>query len=75
MKQVLGSLKSFATNKGGKVSLLTALSINRFAACKIFDGSVNTAIFDDFMINSLLPVLRYNKIVIMDNAGIHKSYA
>ena len=39
----------------------------------IFDGNVNTAIFNSWVEQDLIPKLPVNSVVVTDNASFHKS--
>src|SRR5436305_11859717 len=58
-------------------SVLSALTIDGYIACNVYEGGVNQRTFDAFIRNDLLPKCNAfpgpRSVIIMDNATIHKS--
>jgi len=65
--------------KSENYSVLPALTMDRFIACNIYQGSVNAELFEDFVEHDLLPLCNpwsgSRSIIIMDNATIHRVYS
>jgi len=53
--------------------LLAQTGLKRFAPF-LFDGTCNTAVFNTWVKHCLVPELKPNQTVVMDNAAIHKSH-
>jgi DDE superfamily endonuclease len=62
-------------SRGENFSLLPAMTIDGYIACKVYSGSVNSDTFKAFIVEDVLPLCgRYPdkySILIMDNARIH----
>ena len=52
--------------------LLAQCGLTRFSPL-LFSGTCTTALFNRWLEQSLIPLLRPGQTVVMDNAGIHKS--
>jgi hypothetical protein len=50
-----------------------ALTGDRLLTAALFDGAVNTDVFEAWLPQGLLPVLPNGAVVVMDNASFHKS--
>ena len=64
--------------RGENFSVLPAMTIDGYIACKIYSGSINGTTFKAFIIDELLPHCNPwpgpNSVIIMDNAKIHNVY-
>jgi transposase len=60
-------------NRRPRTSLIAALIGKKLAAPMLFDGTTNTAIFNQWLEEMLCPLLTANDVVVMDNAAFHKS--
>jgi len=60
-------------NRRPRTSLIAALIEKKLAAPMLFDGTTNTAIFNQWLEEMLCPLLTENDVVVMDNAAFHKS--
>jgi transposase len=56
-----------------RLSILASLNCKNIIAPFVFDGYCNTELFVKYIENILVPELKPNQIVIMDNATFHKS--
>ena len=56
-----------------RTSLLMAQNGKKWLAPMLFGGTCNTKIFNAWLEKFLIPELRPNQTIIMDNASIHKS--
>lgn len=56
-----------------RTSLIAALIEKKLAAPMLFDGTCNTAIFNQWLEEMLCPLLGEMDVVVMDNAAFHKS--
>lgn len=63
------------SRKGKRITVISALSRenNKLLAPMYFDGNTNTEVFNLWLKECLLPKLKPNQVVIMDNAAFHKS--
>lgn len=59
--------------KGQRVSMIAALNGRKLLAPLTFEGYCNTAVFEAWLEQSLVPVLTEGQTVILDNATFHKS--
>jgi len=59
--------------RGSRISLLAALSQKQLLAPLRFEGHCDSCVFNQWMQECLIPVLRRGQTVIMDNASFHKS--
>jgi transposase len=57
------------------LTFLGALRLDRLTAPCVFDGPINDQCFRAYVEQLLMPALRPNDIVVMDNLGSHKSAA
>ena len=55
------------------VTLTAAVWLGGVGACLAFDGATNTACFETYVGECLLPTLREGDIVILDNLSCHKT--
>jgi transposase len=62
---------SVPRNRGGNLTLLAALSSNRFQAEWLIEGSVDGDVFVTWLGHVLLPTLIPGQIVVMDNLRAH----
>lgn len=60
-------------NRRPRTSLIGALMRGKLTAPMLFEGTTNTALFNDWIAQSLLPELSPGMTVILDNAAFHKS--
>jgi transposase len=58
---------------GTHVTLTGALSLRGIEAIMTLEGASNTAVFEAYISQMLVPILKSNHIVIMDNVSFHKS--
>lgn len=63
------------TAKGQRVNTIGALSQQGITAALIFEGTLTTAVFLQFLLECFMPVLTKDNVVIMDNATPHKAKA
>jgi len=66
---------SQARNYGTNVSVLASLRLDGFTTGMAIEGSVNTAIFETYVTQLLVPTLRPGDIVLLDNLSCHKTTA
>jgi transposase len=59
-------------NRGKNTTRLSALSVEGMGACMLLEGATNTATFEVYLEQILLPSLVPGQIVIMDNLSAHK---
>lgn len=56
-------------------SILPAFTVNGYIACEVHQGSITAAIFNDFILNQVLPQCTHDggprSVLVMDNAKIH----
>jgi hypothetical protein len=61
--------------KRDNFSILPAMNVEGYMAINVYKGGVNSATFEDFIINEVLPKCHPypgpNSIIVMDNAAIH----
>jgi len=57
----------------GRINVIGALLGSVLLTVSLFQTTVNTAVFNAWMIQDLLPKLPKNSVVVMDNATFHKS--
>lgn len=60
-------------NYGKNMTLLAGLRLEGMSASMLIEGAVNTAVFETFVEQVLLPTLQAGDIVIVDNLSAHKS--
>lgn len=56
----------------GRTNVIGALLAGTLLTVCLFQSTINTAIFDQWMIQDLIPKLPAQSVVIMDNAAFHK---
>jgi transposase len=56
-----------------RTHVIGALTGDRLLAAALFDGSINTDVFEAWLQQALLPVLPNGAVVVMDNAPFHTS--
>jgi transposase len=54
-------------------TVVAALGQQGISASRVFEGAMNTVIFETYMESQLCPTLRPGEIVVMDNLSAHKS--
>jgi len=59
------------TSKGTRVSTVSALSCSGIKASMCFEGTLNRETFKTYLSQMLLPELKKDDVVVMDNASIH----
>jgi len=59
------------TSRGTRVSTIGALSCSGIKASMCFEGTLNRETFKTFLSQVLLPELKKDDVVIMDNASVH----
>lgn len=62
-------------NRRPRTSLIGALVKGKLAAPMLFSGTTNTAVFNQWLEEALLPAIGRGMTLIMDNAIFHKSQA
>jgi transposase len=62
-------------NYGTRTTLIAALSPTGMGAAMLLEGAVDTAAFEAYIEQCLVPELRPGQIVLMDNLSSHKSPA
>ena len=60
-------------NYGKNMTLLAGLRLEGISASMVIEGAVNTAVFEAFVEQVLLPTLQPGDMVILDNLSAHKS--
>ena len=70
-KRLLG--EKSGNRKGRRVTVISALKDKKLLAPMYFEGSTNTEVFNTWIEKYLMPELKLNQVVIMDNASFHKS--
>jgi transposase len=58
--------------KKGRTNVIGGLLGSKIIAPVLFDTSINTAIFCEWIIEGLLPDLPQKSVIVMDNASFHK---
>ena len=69
-KRVVRKIKGHRKNR---LSIVSALNNKKIKAPMVFDGYFNTEIMKIYVKKILLPILKPNQVVVMDNASFHKS--
>ena len=59
--------------KGKRITVISALKNSELLAPMYFEGNTNTEVFNTLLTDFLLPNLKKNQVVIMDNATFHRS--
>ena len=57
----------------GRTNVIGALLGGVLLTASLFETTVNTAVFNAWVIQDLIPKLPHNSVVVMDNATFHKS--
>lgn len=57
----------------GRTNVIGALLGERLLTAILFQGTINTLIFEAWLEQDLLPKLNHQTIIVMDNAAFHKS--
>ena len=57
----------------GRTNVIGALLGERLLTVTLFQGTINTATFEAWLEQDLLPKLNHQAIIVMDNAAFHKS--
>lgn len=65
--------ESVPRNYGESISVLGALSLSGVRAAMTVDGAVDTLCFDAFITHVLMPQLRPEDVVVLDNLNVHKA--
>lgn len=60
-------------NYGKNITLLAGLRLEGMCAPFIVEGGVNSAVFETYLAQILLPTLRAGDSLVLDNLGVHKS--
>ena len=60
-------------NYGKNMTLLAGLRLEGMSAPMLIEGAVDTAVFETFVEQILLPTLQAGDIVVLDNLSAHKS--
>lgn len=66
----------YALKRGSKttrISMIAALNQKELHAPMTFEGYCNTQVFEEWLQQGLLPVLKKGQTIILDNASFHKS--
>jgi hypothetical protein len=56
-----------------RTDVVGASTEDKMLTAALFDGAVNTDVFEAWLLRGLLPVLPNGAVVVMDNASFHKS--
>ena len=62
-----------AWGERGRINIIGALLDNRLITVSLFEGTINTATFNSWIEQELIPQLPANSVVVMDNAAFHRS--
>ncbi|HWK80855.1 MAG TPA: IS630 family transposase [Thermomicrobiales bacterium] len=62
-------------NHGPNVTCLAALSVTGVGPSLVFEGTLDGAIFTQWITEELVPTLRPGQLVILDNLSVHKVVA
>jgi transposase len=57
---------------GGRTNVIGALLEHSLLTVSLFDGTINSATFESWLEQDLLPKLPATSVIIMDNAAFHK---
>ena len=60
-------------NRGKNQTIVAALTMNGIQAHRIMDGAMTAERFDDWVLHELIPCLRPNQVVVLDNLRAHHS--
>jgi len=61
--------------KGKRIAVISALKDRKLLAPMWFEGNTDTNIFNEWIEKCLVPELKPNQVIVMDNATFHKSEA
>ena len=61
--------------KGKRITVISALKDRKLLAPMWFEGNTDTNIFNEWIEKCLVPELKPNQVIVMDNATFHKSEA
>ncbi len=56
----------------GRINMIAALCNQNLMATFTIDGSCNLIVFETWLENCLLPILKPGQVIVMDNATFHK---
>ena len=56
-----------------RTNVIAALIGKKLLTVSLFECNINTAIFNSWVEQDLMPKLPENSVIVMDNAGFHKS--
>ncbi len=59
----------------GRTNVIGALLGERLLTVTLFQDTINTATFEAWLAQDLLPKLKHQAIIVMDNAAFHKSFS
>lgn len=59
--------------KGTRISTVGGMSVNGIETAMCFEGTLNTLVFIYFIKEFLIPILKPQHVVVMDNASPHKN--
>jgi len=59
-------------HRGNKITMISAISIEKIEASMYGEWSANGEIFTHFLEHNLCPVLKAHHVVVMDNVSFHK---
>lgn len=57
----------------GRTNVIGALLVGSLLTVSLFQTTINTAVFNEWIMQDLLPKLPPNSVIVMDNATFHKS--
>jgi transposase len=60
-------------NWGKNITLLAGLRLEGMCVPFVVEGGVNTAVFETYITQVLLPTLKAGDILVLDNLGVHKA--
>lgn len=60
-------------NRGTVTTLLASLSLTGMGAAMTIEGGTDTAVFDTYVEQGLVPTLRPGQVVVLDNVKAHQS--
>jgi transposase len=58
-----------------RVTMLSAIRLDGSVESVVFEGAMDRAIFDEYIITTLAPTLGPGDILVLDNPGVHRSSA
>lgn len=64
---------SVPRNRGPNTTLLSSMSLLGMGASMVVEGATNTAVFEAYIEQVLIPSLKPGQIVVMDNLTAHKT--